>query len=179
MENRKASDAMLQLVYDDLRRLAFSKMKSQPADHTLQATALVHEAWIKISSDEERTWKNRRHFFATAAEAMRQILVDRARRKQRAKHGGRADRVNMEPDHIHYPFAANDEHLLLVHESLDRFASEHPEKAEVVRLRYFVGLNHAETAELLRVSEKTIKRYWAYAKAWLCEDIESHQKVEA
>ena len=165
----KAADELLPLVYEELRRLAAMKMAQQPPGQTLQATALVHEAYLRLIASERQNWEGRRHFFAAAAEAMRHILVDNARRKQRLKHGGHQQRLDVDEIEIAAPSA--DEKLLLVDEVLEKLAAEDPLKAEVVKLHYFVGLTHAETAELLKVSEKTVRRHWNYARVWLYQAI--------
>lgn len=162
-----SAEKLLPLVYDELRRLAASKLASEAPGQTLQATALVHEAWLKLAGGEgERTWNDRAHFFASAAEAMRRILIDHARRKRRVRHGGELERVNV--DEIQLPAAVqNEDELLAVHEALDEFALLDARKAELVKLRFFVGLTFAEAAEVLGISEITAKRDWAFARAWL------------
>ena len=141
-----AAKDLLPLVYEELRRLARSKMAQQAAGHTLQPTALVHEAWLRLVGSERKEWHGREHFFAAAAEAMRHILVDHARRKQRAKHGGGQERMNV--DEVDIVVGIDDEKILLVHEALEKLALEDPIRAEVVKLHYFVGLTHAESAEV-------------------------------
>src|SRR5262245_5838131 len=132
-----AANELLSLVYEELRRLAISKMASEAPGQTLQATALVHEAWLRLTSDEKRKWNDRTHFFASAAEAMRHILVDNARRKRAQRHGGGRERTDM-PD-IACPVADNEDQILAVHEALDKLAAQDKQKAELVKLRYFVG----------------------------------------
>ena len=166
----KASDELLPLVYEELRRLAAHKMAGEAPGQTLQPTALVHEAWLRLSHQSRSTWKNREQFYAIAAEIMRRILVDRARRRRSRKHGGEFQRVDLEA--VDLPFISGDDLVLQVHDALERLAAEDPEKAEVVKLRFFVGLEHAEIATLLDVSEKTVQRHWAFAKAWLARVIE-------
>lgn len=161
---------LLQLVYEELRRLAASRMNKEPAGHTLQATALVHEAWIRLGDPEAQRWENRAHFFAAAAEAMRRILIDRARRKLRPKHGG--DLRRTEFDEVAITAGADDERLLEVNELLDRLTDEDPAKAEVVKLKFFVGLSNAEAADAMGVSEKTVGRHWRFAKAWLHSEMQ-------
>ena len=161
----KAADELLPLVYEELRRLAARKMANEVPGQTLQPTALVHEAWLRLSQQSRSEWKNREQFFAVAAEVMRRILVDRARRRRAQKHGGDLERVDL--DAVDLPFAGSDNLVLEVHEALERLAAEDPEKAQVVKLRFFVGLENAEVATLLGVSEKTVQRHWAFAKAWL------------
>jgi RNA polymerase sigma factor (TIGR02999 family) len=161
----KAAQELLPLVYEELRHLARARMAQQPPGQTLQATALVHEAWLRLAGSESQRWQGRAHFFAAAAEAMRHILVDRARRKRRAKHGGGQQPADVNELEI----AANtdDEKLLQVHEALEKLAVEDPVRAEVVKLHFFVGLTHAETAEVMRLSEKTVRRHWNFARVWL------------
>jgi len=142
-------------------------------NQTLQATALVHEAWLRLSGDERRRWNDRTHFFATAAEAMRRILVDNARRKRAARHGGGQHRVDM-PE-IASAAKENDDRVLAVDEALEKFAALDPEKAELVKLRYFVGMTIEEAAKALGISERTAKRYWTFARAWLHEEIKAQQ----
>lgn len=165
----KAADQLLPLVYQELRRLAASKMAREAAGQTLQPTALVHEAWLRLVDNESQTFQNRAHFFAAAAEAMRRILVDRARRKRAARHGGGQQRVELEQ--VDVPFPGDDAQLLAVNEALDQLASAHPQEAEVVKLRYFVGLTHEEAADALGISVRTAKYYWAHARAWLFQEI--------
>ncbi len=165
-----ASGELLPLVYDELRRLAAHKMARELPGQTLQPTALVHEAWLRLSHQSRSTWKNREQFYAIAAEIMRRILVDRARRRRSRKHGGELERVDL--DAVDLPFIGSDDLVLQVHDALERLAAEDPEKADVVKLRFFVGLEHAEIATLLDVSEKTVQRHWAFAKAWLARVIE-------
>jgi RNA polymerase sigma factor (TIGR02999 family) len=162
-----AADQLLPLVYDELRRLAAHKMAREAPGQTLQATALVHEAWLKLAGGGNQRWENRRHFFAAAAEAMRHILIDRARKRHRHRHGGGQQRVDF--DEIEVAAPADDETVLALNEALEELEKSHPDKAEVVKLRFFVGLSERETAELLGVSERTVERHWAYAQAWLFE----------
>jgi RNA polymerase sigma factor (TIGR02999 family) len=166
----QASDALLPLVYDELRRLANFKMAHEHASHTLQPTALVHEAWLRLAGPENQRWQNRAHFFAAAAEAMRRILIERARRRQRIRHGGGQERVDI--NEVEIAAGAGDERLLQIHEALDRLALEDPVKAEVVKMRFFVGMADREVAEVLGLSERTVERHWAYAKAWLFRSIQ-------
>lgn len=161
----KAAEELLPLVYDQLRKLAARQMAHQPPGHTLQPTALVHEAWLKLASAEPQLWNNRKHFFSTAAEAMRQILIDRARKKKAQRHGGGQEHVDMEAVEIASP--APDEHLLDLDDALKQFTAAQPAKAEVVKLKFFVGLKDREVAELLGITERTVQRHWAYAQVWL------------
>jgi RNA polymerase sigma factor (TIGR02999 family) len=165
-----ASSELGRLVYDELRKLAAQKMAREAPGQTLQATALVHEAWLRLGGEAQQTWQNRSHFFAAAAEAMRRILIDRARRKQAIRHGGHLERADA--DAVEIAAAENDDQLLAVHEALDRLAAHDPVKAELVKLRYFVGLTIGQAAEVLGISEPTAKRYWSYARAWLYREIE-------
>ena len=166
----KAADELLPLVYAELRRLAAAKMAHEAPGHTLQPTALVHEAWLRLVGDEASKFENRAHFFGAAAEAMRRILIESARRKQREKRGGRAEHVDVAELDIAAP-PGNEEESLAIHEVLDRLAAHDARKAEVVKLRYFVGFSFEETAEVLGVSVPTAKRDWAYARAWLHQEI--------
>jgi RNA polymerase sigma factor (TIGR02999 family) len=167
------ADQLLPLVYEELRRLAASRMAREPAGHTLQPTALVHEAWLRLVKDDSAKFANRGHFFGAAAEAMRRILIERARRKQAMRHGGGLERVDL--DEIQVPLAQTDDQLLAINEALDKLAAETPVEAEVVKLRYFVGMTNAETAEALALSERTVNYYWAHARAWLYHEITSGQ----
>ena len=167
----KAADELLPLVYGELRRLAAAKMAREPPGQTLQPTALVHEAWLRLGADAQPNWQNRAHFLAAAAEAMRRILVESARRKLRLKRGGRQERVELEESAIAAP--AEDEKILQVHEALNTLATEDPQKAEIVKLRFFVGLGHDEIAALLGVNEKTVRRHWEVAKVRLFETIKA------
>jgi RNA polymerase sigma factor (TIGR02999 family) len=161
-----AAEELLPLVYDELRRLAACRLASEKPGQTLQATALVHEAWLRLGGDQQPQWDNRGHFFAAAAEAMRRILVDNARHKRCVRHGGELERVDLAAIQGPAPVPDEDE-LLAVHEALDELAAVDPRKAELVKLRFFVGLTFAEAAEVLGVSEVTAKRDWAFARAWL------------
>jgi RNA polymerase sigma factor (TIGR02999 family) len=160
-----SSRRLLPLVYDELRRLAAIKMSHESGAQTLQPTALVHEAWLRLTADEEAEWQNRGHFFAAAAEAMRRILIERARRKARIKHGG--GQVRLDIDELELADTTPDEKILLIDEALHRFAAEDPEKARVVVMKFFGGLTNREVAESLNLTERTIERQWAYGKTWL------------
>jgi RNA polymerase sigma factor (TIGR02999 family) len=155
------------LVYAELRAIAVRKMASERPGHTLQPTALVHEAYLRLGGAEQFKFENRAHFFAAAAEAMRRILVDSARRHSQLKRGGDREHVELNETRIAAPF--EDEKLLLVNEALDDLAREDPIKAEVVKLRYFVGLKHREIADVLGISEVTVRRHWAVARVRLFE----------
>jgi len=153
----KAADQLLPLVYEELRRLAGRRLAGESQEHTLQATALVHEAWLKIAGSDERTWQGRQHFFAVAAEAMRCILVDRARRRLAAKRGAGAERTDL--DELNIPAPASDDQLLAVNEALEKFAAIDGRKGELVKLRYFVGLSFEEAAEVLGIAVPTAKQW--------------------
>jgi RNA polymerase sigma factor (TIGR02999 family) len=160
------AEELLPLVYEELRRLAAHKMAHEAPGQTLQPTALVHEAWLRLGADGQPPWKNRAHFFAAAAEAMRQILVERARRRMALKRAGGASRVSL--DEVEIPIeAADDEMLLAVDEALEQFATRDPRKAELVKLRYFIGMSFEEAASVLGIAVPTAKKWWAYGRAWL------------
>ena len=166
----RAAEQLLPLVYDELRKLAARKLAQERPGQTLQATALVHEAYLRlVDGTEARTWESRRHFFAAAAEAMRRILIDSARRKRRPKHGGDRHRVDLDDagDAIAPPVAD----LLALDEALEKLAAEDKDSADLVKLRYFAGLSLAEAAEALDLPDRTAGRRWAYARAWLSEAI--------
>jgi RNA polymerase sigma factor (TIGR02999 family) len=167
----KAADELLPLVYAELRKLAAYKMAQNVSGHTLQPTALVHEVWLRLVGSENPTFENRSHFFAAAAEAMRHLLIDNARRKLARRHGGDLQRVDVE--YVDIATAADEDHLLAVNDALDRLASSSPVQAQVVKLRFFVGMTAAESAEVLGLSERTIKQYWSHAKTWLYHEIQS------
>jgi RNA polymerase sigma factor (TIGR02999 family) len=167
----QAASQLLPLVYDELRRLAAQKMGLEKPGLTLDATGLVHEAYLRlIGGATPRAWNGRGHFFAAAAEAMRRILIENARRKGRIRHGGGKQRIDF--DETRVAAEAPDEQLLAVDEALDQLASEEPQVAEVVKLRYFVGLTIERTAEVLGISVRTANRHWAYARAWLYEQLQ-------
>jgi RNA polymerase sigma factor (TIGR02999 family) len=165
----KAADDLLPLVYEELRRLAAHRLAGEHRQHTLQPTALVHEAWLKISGPEPREWNGREHFFAAAAEAMRRILVDRARRRLAAKRGGGLEPVD--PDGWEIPAPAPDDQLLDVNDALEKLARVDRRKAELVKLRYFVGMSFEDAAAALGIAVPTAKQWWAYARAWLRAEI--------
>lgn len=171
----QAADRLLPLVYDELRRMAAHKMSGEAHGQTLQPTALVHEAWLKLAGSGDHQWNDRTHFFAAAAEAMRRILVDNARRKRTQRHGGGQQRVEM-PD-IASAVDENDDKVLAVNEALDKFAMVDPQKAELVKLRYFVGMTIEEAGQVLGISERTAKRYWTFARAWLHEEIKAQENT--
>lgn len=167
-----AADQLLPLVYQELRQVAAQKVAREAPGQTLQATALVHEAWLRVGGDSQ-SWENRAHFFGAAAEAMRRILIDRARTKRAIRHGGTQERVNVDDVEIAVP--TEETELLAVHEALDEFAVHHPPKAELVKLRYFAGLTLEEAAEVMGIGSATATRYWAFAKVWLFREISRRQ----
>ncbi len=167
----RAAEELLPLVYDELRRLAAARMAREAEGQTLQPTALVHEAWLRLVSAGDRTWKNRAYFFAAAAEAMRRILIERARRKSRLRHGGGGQRLDIEE--LELADAAPDDKILLVDEALQELEKEHPERARVVVLKFFGGLTNKEVAEALGVGERTVDRHWVCAKTWLFRRIQA------
>lgn len=160
------AEELLPLVYEELRRMAGQRMAREAPGQTLQATALVHEAWVNLGAGK---FENRAHFFAAAAEAMRRILVDNARRKQSVKRGGNLQRADWSS--LDLAAEAPDEQVLAVHEALDLLAARDPLGAELIKLRFFAGLPNVEAAELLGISERTAKRTWSYARAWLFEEL--------
>ena len=167
--NPTAAEKLLDLVYEELRRLAASKISREAPYQTLQPTALVHEAWLRLMGSGQPAFENRAHFFSAAAEAMRRILIDRARRKLTVRHGGGYERIDVEQLDLASPDA--DQEILAVDEVLDEFARQHPVKAEVVKLRFFVGMTHEETARVLGISEATARNYWTFARAWILNEI--------
>jgi len=166
-----AADQLLPLVYGEMRKLAAAKMAHEKPGQTLQATVLVHEAWLRLAgAEEQKAWESRRHFFGAAAEAMRHILVDRARRRVAAKRGGGAEVVDLDEIEIPSPIA-DDDQLLAVNEALERFTVLDPRKAELVKLRYFVGMSFDEAATALGITVPVAKHWWAYTRAWLKVEI--------
>ena len=172
--NALAAEELLPLVYNELRRLAAQRMGQESAGQTLQATALVHEAYLRLVDEQGQQWNGRGHFFAAAAEAMRRILIDNARRKRRPKHGG--DRNRLDLDEACVVDESRNEEVLAVDEALALLAAEDPSKAELVKLRYFAGLTLEEAAGLLGISLATAKRHWAYARAWLYSALEDSER---
>jgi RNA polymerase sigma factor (TIGR02999 family) len=167
--NFHAADQLLPLVYDELRRLAAQKLAQEKPGQTLQATALVHEAYVRlVDAEGRRPWENRGHFFIAAAEAMRRILVESARRKRRLKHGGGRAR---EPELVDIAGPERPERILALDEALDRLAAANPRAAELVKLRYFASFSNAEAASLLGISPRKADQVWAYARAWLREEV--------
>jgi len=166
-----AADQLLVIVYDELRRMAAGKMAREGRVQTLQPTALVHEAWLRLVASKNPKFENRAHFFAAAGEAMRRILIDIARRKLTQRHGGGSEWTKLEGKELAGP--ETDEQLLAVHEVLDLFAKQHPLPAEVVKLRYFVGMTNEETAKALDISVATVKNYWTFARTWISLEIKN------
>jgi RNA polymerase sigma factor (TIGR02999 family) len=166
-----AAQDLLPLVYEELRKLAAAKMANEAPGQTLQPTALVHEAWLRLTGDEDKQWDGRAHFFGAAAEAMRRILVDNARRKKALRHGGGQRRLDIQD--VEIAGALEDDQLLALNDALDRLAARDQPKAELVKLRYFSGMTIEEAARVLGVSEPTAKRWWAYARAWLFSEIQA------
>ena len=174
--NARATEELLPLVYNELRRMAAYKMSTEPAGHTLQPTALVHEAWLKLVDSPNQSWQNRAHFFGAAAEAMRRLLIARARRKMSQRRGSGA--AHLDVDELEIASPTPDDQLLALNEALNRFTALEPRQAELVKLRYFVGLKIEEAAEVLGISKATAKRWWAYARAWLFNEIQAMGRAE-
>lgn len=171
--DRRAAEQLLPLVYHELRRLAAHKMANEAPGHTLQPTALVHEAYLRlVGSNQSQQWDGRGHFFAAAAESMRRILVESARRKKRLKHGGELQRVNV--DEVELPLPMPDEELLALDEALDRLATLDERAAEVVKLCFFVSLTQEQAAKELGVSLATAERLWSFARAWLFREMKKN-----
>jgi RNA polymerase sigma factor (TIGR02999 family) len=167
----KAAAELLPLVYGELRRLAAHKMSAEMRGHTLQPTALVHEAWLRLAGEDgEMQFQNRSHFFGAAAEAMRRILIDRARRRMAVKRGSGAEQVDIDELEIASP-VTDDEGLLALDEALQKYATIDPRKAELVKLRYFIGLNYEQAAAALGIAVPTAKQWWAYGRAWLAVEM--------
>lgn len=171
-----AAGRILPLVYDELRRLAAAKMAREPAGMTLQATALVHEAWLRLGADRQPSWHNRAQFFSAAAEAMRRILIESARRRSRLRHGGQFEKVSADEVPLEVVAPVDDDELLAVHDAIEALERHDPRKAQLVKYRYFAGLEFAEIAEVMQVSERTAKRDWEYARAWLFKEIQAARK---
>ena len=167
----QATDELLPLVYEELRALAARKLSHETPGQTLQATALVHEAYLRLVGEESQNWTGRAHFFRAAAEAMRRILIDHARRKKSEKRGGNRQRVDLEEADPQSPQTCSPDDLLALDEALAKLAQEDQVKAEVVKLRYFAGLTVEQTAQILGISATTAKLHWAYARAWLLREI--------
>jgi RNA polymerase sigma factor (TIGR02999 family) len=174
----QAANELLPLVYQELRRLAAHKMAHEAPGHTLQPTALVHEAWLRLLKPEDQArFENRAHFFGAAAEAMRRILIESARRKNRLKHGGQLERVDLEA--VDIPLPMPDDELLALDEALDRLAVIDARAGDLVKLRFFVGLTHEQAAKQLDISLATAGRLWRFARAWLLREIERHRDTAA
>ena len=167
----RAADRLLPLVYEELRLLASQKMAQEPPGQTLQATALVHEAYIRLVAEDAQGWKSRSHFFRAAAEAMRRILIDNARRKKSLKHGGEHQKIDLDEATLKQDAPSSADDLIALDEALVRLSADDQIRAEVVKLRYFAGLSVEQTADILGISPTTVKRYWAYARAWLLREI--------
>ena len=167
----KAADKLLPLVYEELRHLAAHKMSQELPGHTLQATALVHEAYIRLVGEEAQDWKDSGHFFRVAAEAMRRILIDNARRKHRIKHGGQHQRTGLDKAILEQAPNSPQDDIITLDEALKKLSDVDKTRAEVVKLRFFAGLSVEQTARILKISPITTKRYWAYARAWLLREM--------
>ena len=168
-----ASEELMPLVYEELRRLAAARMARETPGQTIQATVLVHEAWLQLAGNGDRHWQNRAHFFGAAADAMRRILIDNARRKARIKHGGGQARVDI--DEVPVAAKTPDDDVLLINDALERLEAEDPEKARIVVMKFFGGLTNQEVAENMGISERTVDRQWACAKARLFRWIRQHK----
>ena len=171
----RAAEELLPLVYEELRRLAAARMKNEATEHTLQPTALVHEAYLRLLRSEPQTWDNRRHFFSAAAEAMRRILIEHARSRDRIKRGGVLHREPLADIAISPSVDLSE--IIAVHEVLEEFEREMPDKAELVKLRYFAGLDEVTAAETLGISRPTASRWWTFSRAWLFQKL-SEQKAK-
>ena len=165
----KAREELLALVYEELRQLAAHWMARERAGQTIQPTALVHEAWLRLVGSGDQVWQNRAHFFAAAAEAMKRILIDRARQKSALKRGANAEHIDL--DHVNVAVEANEETLVRVNEALEKLVAQDPQAAELIKLRFFVGLSYEEASELLGISERSAKQCWAFARAWLYREL--------
>lgn len=169
LADARAANELLPLLYKDLRRHAAVRMAGEGPGQTLQPTALVHEAWLRMSGDRASAWQNRAHFFGAASEAMRRILIEKARYKARLKRGGNPVRIDIEK--LDLAAATPDEKLVLIDDAIERLRAEDPEKAQVVVLKFFEGLTNKEVADCLGVAERTVERHWAFAKVWLFRSI--------
>ena len=172
----QAADELLPLVYDELRRIARHKMANEMPGQTLQPTALVHEAWLRLGADAQPTWKNRGHFFGAAAEAMRRILVERARRRARMKRGGGIEQLDLDEMEVAID-GQTDDRLLQINDALEKFAAVDPRKALLVKMRYFAGLTFEEAAQALNIAVPTAKEWWSYARAWLSVELGAALKI--
>jgi RNA polymerase sigma factor (TIGR02999 family) len=176
---RAAAEELLPLVYQELRKLAASKMRREASAYTLQPTALVHEAGLRLGGDGQPAWQNRAHFFAAAAEAMRRILIDRARRRRAIRHGGGQELVNADEVELSNEVVRADDQLLALHDALEKFSVEEPRKAELVKLRYFAGLTLLEAADAMGIPEGTAKRWWTYSRARLYRELRPNDAATA
>ena len=167
--DKSALNDLLPLVYDELRKIAAARMACESPGQTLQPTALVHEAWLRLIKDEDQTWQNRAYFFHAAAEAMRRILIENARRKSALKHGGRQERLNI--DDLELGASLPDEKVLMVNGALEQLEQQHPERAKIVVLKYFGGMTNEEVAKTLGIGERTVYRHWLCAKVWLFDKL--------
>jgi RNA polymerase sigma factor (TIGR02999 family) len=170
----KAADELLPLVYGELRKLAASKMANEAPNQTLQPTALVHDAWLRLVGNDNPQFANRAHFFAAAAEAMRRILIDKARRKRALRHGGDQQRMDIEGMELAAP--GDDDQLLAINDALDKLDGQNKVEAELVKLRYFAGMTLEEAAEVLGISPRTADNYWAHARAWLYREVKAQRQ---
>lgn len=169
------TEDLLPLVYDELRRMAGAQLHDERAGQTLQATALVHEVFLRLTGGEHLTWQNRRHFFGAAALAMQRILIEQARRRLQLKRGGQLKRVDLIDVEIAISEQVSDSELLAIQEAFDAFEKEEPNKAELVRLRYFVGLTEEEAAKILNISRATASRWWTFSRAWLFQRMQGNE----
>jgi RNA polymerase sigma factor (TIGR02999 family) len=167
----QAADQILPLVYAELRKLAAAKMARESAGQTLQPTALVHEAWLRLGGDAQPEWKNRAHFFAAAAEAMRRILIENARRRRAIRHGGEYEKLSADATGFDVASPEADDELLLLHEALSALSGHDARKAELVKLHHFVGLTVEEAASVMGITDRTARRDWVYARTWLFNEI--------
>ena len=171
--DQQAADRLLPLVYDELRRLAAARMAHEPSDHTLQPTALVHEAWLRLGADHQPDWQSRAQFFAAAAEAMRRILIDSARRRLAERRGGRLEHLDI--NEVEVAEGGNgvreDIRMVKVSDALEKLAADDPDKAALVKLHFFVGLTLEESARALGIAEPTARRWWVFARAWLINEV--------
>ncbi len=173
-DDGRASNELLPLLYAELRRLAGARMRREKAGHTLQPTALVHEAWMRMVGETDRTWANRAHFFAAASESMRRILIESARRKSRIKRGG-GGLVKINLDDLDLAAGEVDDNILLIDEAIEELEKSDPEKAGIVVMKFFGGMTNQEIAQHLGVTERTVERHWAYARAWLLRAVTKEQ----
>jgi RNA polymerase sigma factor (TIGR02999 family) len=170
--DREAGEQLLTLVYDELRRVAASKLAHESPGQTLQPTALVHEAWLRLAGDKSPPFRDRAHFFRASAEAMRRILIDRARRKKTQRHGGGFHRIDFDAESFDFAGPSAGDQLLALDEALEKFTAVHPVQCELVQLRYFAGLTNEEVSEVMGISVSTAKNYWTFSRAWLLNEIE-------